>query len=240
MKKKTLLLTIMTILLGLAINAIAQNSQINSKGFYVINVAAVKTESEAKTKVTSLINEGNFASYLWIPDYASLSGAKYFLVYIGPFYSQHDCEVATQEYRKKNPSAYGLLVSPTNKRVQINGIGKVVVTDNEPKIDAKFIINNTYNDDSGNPSTNIELSFDGKLINISKVTGNAWLIDKNDFINLDIPKNALSACGAWYAGSGNYFYVIASKEGLIVYQGWQDEEQEDQGYHWKKVKEITK
>jgi hypothetical protein len=96
--------------------------------FYIINVAAVKKESDAKKKVQELNENGYQSDYLWIPDYPSLSGALYYSVYIGPFSTQYDCEVATEAYRIKHPEAYGLLVSQDNKRVQINGIGKVTVT----------------------------------------------------------------------------------------------------------------
>ena len=98
--------------------------------FYIINVSAVKTEADARKKVLALQQSGYDAGYLWIPDYASLSGALYYSVYIGPFTTQYDCEVATESYRKKHPEAYGLLVSQENKRVQISGIGKVKVTYN--------------------------------------------------------------------------------------------------------------
>jgi hypothetical protein len=103
-------------------------TQNNSGSFYIISSAAVKTENQAKAKASELRNNGNSTGYLWIPDYASLSGAKFYCVYIGPFYTQHDCEIATEEYRKLHPDAYGLLVSQDRKRVQINGIDKVVVT----------------------------------------------------------------------------------------------------------------
>jgi hypothetical protein len=48
-----------------------------------------------------------------------------FAVYIGPFSTQYDCEVATEDYRKNNPDAYGLLVSKDKRRVEIYGIGSV-------------------------------------------------------------------------------------------------------------------
>lgn len=108
-------------------NQTAQQSNDN-KSFYIISVTATKTETEAKSKADQLKTSGNSAGYLWIPDYASLSGAKLYAVYIGPFLTQHDCEVAVEEYRKKNPAAYGLLVSQDKKRVQVNGIGKVTIT----------------------------------------------------------------------------------------------------------------
>lgn len=103
-------------------------AQNNSSSFYIISAAAVNTENQAKAKAKELGTNGNAAGYLWIPDYASLSGARLYCVYIGPFSTQNDCEVATENYRKLHPEAYGLLVSQERKRVQINGIGKVVVT----------------------------------------------------------------------------------------------------------------
>jgi hypothetical protein len=116
---------------------IATKAQINQP-FYIINVAAVKTEKEAKIKSNELIKLGYNSSYLWIPDYPSLSGANFYSVFIGPYSTQYDCEFATEEYRKKHPEAYGLLVSSESKRVQINGIGKVVVTNKATKKEKKY------------------------------------------------------------------------------------------------------
>jgi hypothetical protein len=99
--------------------------------FYIVNVAAVKTEREAIKRSKELRNGGYRAGYLWIPNYESLSGAPYYSVYIGPFKSRYDCEVATEQYKKIQSSAYGLLVSHQPQRVQINGIGKVSITQNK-------------------------------------------------------------------------------------------------------------
>ena len=103
---------------------------------YIINISAIESEKLAQEGVAKLIKEGYKAGYLWIPDYASLSGAKYFCVFIGPFLTQNKCEVEVEEYRKVNSSVYGLLVSQENKRVEIRGIGKVTVKNIElkPKI----------------------------------------------------------------------------------------------------------
>lgn len=103
---------------------------------YIINISAVESEKLAQEGVAKLIKEGYKAGYLWIPDYASLNGAKYFCVFIGPFLTQNKCEVEVEEYRKVNSSVYGLLVSQENKRVEIRGIGKVTVKNIElkPKI----------------------------------------------------------------------------------------------------------
>ena len=104
-----------------------QNST-NDK-FFIISLSAVKKENEAKQAVDKLINQGYDANYLWIPDYLSLSGANYFLVYIGPFENQYDCEIYVEAYRKKNPKAYGILVSQENIRIHISGVNKIKITD---------------------------------------------------------------------------------------------------------------
>ena len=108
-------------------NTISNN--INRKEFYILNVSAVKSKSKAIEEVKKLTNKGYDASFLWIPDYNSLSKAEYYSVYIGPFNNQKDCEIAVENYRQEVPAAYGLLVSQENKRVQINGINKVKITE---------------------------------------------------------------------------------------------------------------
>ena len=106
-------------------NANLTEQQNNTVEFYIIAVNAVKTEVQAKSAAQVLENNGYASGYLWIPDYQSLSGAELYSVYIGPYSTQYECEVATEDYRNIQPDAYGLLVSQQRKRVQINGIGKV-------------------------------------------------------------------------------------------------------------------
>ena len=98
----------------------------SEEDFYIINVSAIKDAVSARKKVNELRSMGYESDYLWIPDYNSLSGAEYYSVYIGPFFSQYECEEATEAYRQRHPDAYGLLVSQDNVRVRINGIGKII------------------------------------------------------------------------------------------------------------------
>ena len=98
------------------------------KSFYILNTMACAKETNAVNATQKLIDEGYRAGYLWIPDYNSLSGKEYYTVYIGPFYSQYECEVEVEKYRKIQPTAYGLIVNQEHKRVEITGVGKVKVT----------------------------------------------------------------------------------------------------------------
>ena len=107
----------------------APEADINNKDFYIIAVSIASSDTEAMDKVNSLKSEGYNSDFLWIPDYKSLSGAEYFSVFIGSFRSESECAIAVQEYRKSNPSAYGLLVSnESSKRVSITGPNKIKIT----------------------------------------------------------------------------------------------------------------
>jgi len=105
--------------------------------------------------------------------------------------------------------------------------------------EASLMIKNLPENDMGNPSSDISLKYNGKIMKLANIMGNASLYEKAEFEEKEIPKDALTACGAWWAGAGDYFYVIPTKKGVAVYQGWQDEGQEDAGYHWKKLKEYV-
>jgi len=125
-------------------NTVSDASSIlnNGNDFYILNVEAVQSQREAERKVETLKNSGFSAGYLWIPNYPSLSGMKSYAVYIGPFSTQYDCEVATEEYRENNPDAYGLLVSKERRRVEIYGIDNVKEI---PKWRAKEFVSSSSN-----------------------------------------------------------------------------------------------
>jgi hypothetical protein len=94
--------------------------------FYIINISAIKEKKDAITEKNKLIAKGYKAGYLWIPDYpTSLSSNEYYSVYIGPFNSQYECEVAVENYRISFPESYGLRISENKPRLRIEGIDKV-------------------------------------------------------------------------------------------------------------------
>lgn len=95
--------------------------------FYIINAGATPTEAQAQTLAAQIAQQGYATGYLWIPDYASLSGARMYAVYIGPFATQRECEEAVEAYRRIKPDAYGLKVSQERQRVEIRGVGRVSV-----------------------------------------------------------------------------------------------------------------
>ena len=94
--------------------------------FYMINTAAVKSESVAIEQVRVLEKDAYKADYLWIPDYASLSGAEYFSVFIGPYKTREECAIVLDKYHAIHPKAYGTLVSHNSKREVVNGLEDAV------------------------------------------------------------------------------------------------------------------
>jgi len=102
----------------------------------------------------------------------------------------------------------------------------------------KFTFKTYPEDANGMPHSDIFLTFGNKVAKVDKVTGNADLTDRSNFTENKIPQNALSACGSWWAGAGDYFYVVQEKNKLVIYKGWQAEEQTDRGFHWKRYKSV--
>ena len=102
---------------------------------------------------------------------------------------------------------------------------------------AKFIIVEIIDEDE-NPTSAIYVQYNEKKILIETIHGNASIVGKSEFY-LGVPKTAISACGGWWAGAGDYYYIVPSVTGVALYHGWQDEEQEDEGFHWELLKELN-
>ena len=93
----------------------------------------------------------------------------------------------------------------------------------------------------GAPQNSVLVGFNGSKIAVGKCDG-CQKINKKAFSDYEIPSNAISACGGWWAGAGDYFYTVKNKNGGIdVFVGWQDEgqlENDDTSYHWKRTKTL--
>jgi hypothetical protein len=112
-----------------------------------------------------------------------------------------------------------------------------VVANAQSNAVAKFIIVEIIDEDE-NPTSAIYVQYNEKKTLIETIHGNASIVDKSEFY-LGVPKTAISACGGWWAGAGDYYYIIPSVTGVALYHGWQDEEQEDEGFHWELLKELN-
>ncbi|MEO0340224.1 MAG: hypothetical protein AAF242_13560 [Bacteroidota bacterium] len=96
-----------------------------------------------------------------------------------------------------------------------------------------------YGDQSITPNRSISLALDGKFFPIDTVPAIDIILPK-DYQDYDIPAEAKIAAGGWWAGLGNYYYTLQDGEQrVIVMQGWQDEMQEDEGFHYEEVRRIV-
>lgn len=111
------------------------------------------------------------------------------------------------------------------------------VANAQSNADAKFVIVEIVDEDE-NSTFEIYVQYNKKKVLINTLNGNASIVDKSEFY-MGVPKTAISACGGWWAGAGDYYYLISSAKGLAIYHGWQDEEQEDEGFHWELLQELN-
>lgn len=108
---------------------------------------------------------------------------------------------------------------------------------NEPLVAAgnvKLICKDMGEDSLSNPRFDVLLSVDGKETKIKSIYACAD-IPKTEYKRYEIPDTAIAACGGWWAGAGDYYYVAMQDGKPVVFEGWQDESQTEKGYHWKQI-----
>jgi len=65
-------------------------------------------------------------------------------------------------------------------------------------------------------------------------------IEPEQYADYDIPAEALTAVGGWYAGAGDYLYAVREGEAVVVYRGMQDEMQEGSGFGYQPLASYAK
>lgn len=115
------------------------------------------------------------------------------------------------------------------KMIDSTSVENTLITTNS------FIIE--YNEDETNPISEVVLDVDGVLHEVAKVSGCVEKIEKSEYSEYDIPADAVEACGTYWAGAGDYFYILANASEVKLYQGWIDETQEVLDYNWT-LKEV--
>lgn len=99
----------------------------------------------------------------------------------------------------------------------------------------KLICKELGEDSLNIPHFDVLLSVDGTETKIKSINACAD-IAKSAYKTYEIPDSAIAAGGGWYAGAGDYYYVIMQDGKAVVFEGWQDESQTEKGYHWKQLK----
>ncbi|TAK40657.1 MAG: hypothetical protein EPO28_09795 [Saprospiraceae bacterium] len=65
-------------------------------------------------------------------------------------------------------------------------------------------------------------------------------IAPESFAEYQIPANAIAAAGGWWAGFGDYIYVVQQGDNYLVKQGAMDEEQDNKDFGYHTVLTFTK
>jgi hypothetical protein len=103
----------------------------------------------------------------------------------------------------------------------------------EPKVEWRF---DTREDRDNNPNTRVFLIVNGRRFFVMRDVAQFSTLNRKDYSAHDVPANALIACVAWWAGSGEEMYVIRRGRQLIVYIRYLDEQTELGRY--KRLKTI--
>ena len=64
----------------------------------------------------------------------------------------------------------------------------------------------SYKDSLGNPNSVVSILLNQRKVKIGSAM-NCEAIPKSDYDKYKIPANAIAACGGWWAGSGDYYYI---------------------------------
>ncbi len=65
-------------------------------------------------------------------------------------------------------------------------------------------------------------------------------ITPDQYGRYQIPATAISAAGGWYAGAGDYLYVVEEEDNYVVMKGEMFEESEDGNYNYRVVAKYSK
>ena len=94
------------------------------------------------------------------------------------------------------------------------------------------------NQEAGYPQNEVFLYLAESKVKVADILA-CEEIDKADFASHQIPENAIIAVGGWWAGAGDYLYVVQEGDNFVVKKGEIFEEQEDNSYNYKTVMTFT-
>jgi len=108
--------------------------------------------------------------------------------------------------------------------------GEQETTDTPQATDVQLVCEAT-GEDPDNPQNGVYMIVDESKAKIANINA-CDQINLSDYATYDIPKEAVVAVGGWWAGAGDYFYVLRQDAGFTVYHAQVDEAQEVEGYRY--------
>ncbi len=85
------------------------------------------------------------------------------------------------------------------------------------------------------PAFALYLQVDDRKSKVAETASACDVINSEAYATYEIPAEARFAAGGWWAGAGDYYYVIAEGNTLAVYHAAVDEMQEEPGYSYKRI-----
>ena len=111
---------------------------------------------------------------------------------------------------------------------------KVLPVDGVPTLEVE-----SYKESLDQPHSIVSVVMGNRKVKVAEAMS-CEMIDKKDFADYQIPGTALAACGGWWAGSGDYFYIVQTGEGNYdVMHGVADEASEASDYGYKVIMNIN-
>lgn len=85
------------------------------------------------------------------------------------------------------------------------------------------------------PHFGVYLIVNNSKTKIKEIAVACEALDAGNFVNYEIPTEALAAVGGWWAGAGDYFYARKIGEKVIVYYAGVDEAMAEPGYPYEVI-----
>lgn len=120
-----------------------------------------------------------------------------------------------------------------------NASGEASSTTESPELNVQLTCENIGSTDE-TPHFGVYLIVNNSKTKIKEITATCEAIDASEFANYEIPSEALTAVGGWWAGAGDYFYARRVGENIIVYYAGVDEEMSEPGYPYEVIATYEK
>lgn len=98
----------------------------------------------------------------------------------------------------------------------------------------RFECETRIDESTGSPFSEVFLLADEEKIKVAEI-GACDPFDASQYADYGMPSTTLAACGGWWAGAGDYLFAVQEGDSVLVFQGWQEEGQTDEGFHYKRV-----
>jgi len=97
----------------------------------------------------------------------------------------------------------------------------------------------TPNDQTDAPHHEVYLQMGNSKVKVADIL-NCETLGKDSYEQNQIPANAIAAVGGWWAGAGDYLYIIEEDGKYVVKKGATAEESENNDFGYKTIMQFSK